>query len=175
MPIRVLTLKQPYASLMAQGLKFWETRPPTITWGNYRGLVAIHAGAGSFATTAGEAKELLSIGGQSHPDLDPIIQTVSQLPQKQILAVGRLIDSQIMTSELINTQSHRERCVGDWQVGRRALLFDCLMQLRSPIPYRGMQGLVRIRPACLASFLVDTWEMQFQADSTVLQTQLTLW
>ena len=43
MTLKVLTLKQPWASLVAEGIKKYEFR----TWKtNYRGKILIHAGAG---------------------------------------------------------------------------------------------------------------------------------
>lgn len=41
--MKVITLKQPWASLVAEGIKIWEFR----SWKyNYRGEILIHAGAG---------------------------------------------------------------------------------------------------------------------------------
>ncbi|MGG6262825.1 hypothetical protein ACQ4M5_00260 [Leptolyngbya sp. AN10] len=173
-PLRVLTLKQPYASLVALHLKQWETRPHTITWDNYRGLTAIHAGAKSFVSSPDETIELLSQEKGLPAELESFAETAHLLPTSQILCITRVIHAQPMSSSMIDQQSYLERCVGYWQIGRKAIQFTDTITLENPVSYVGMQGLTQVKDVDLAQQLIDYWKTRFSFEIES-HTQLTLW
>ena len=78
--MKVITLKQPWATLVAEGIKKYEFR----TWKtNYRGKVLIHAGAGVDKQEMDRFK---------HLDLE--------YPSKRIIAVVEIDDCLELTDEL---------------------------------------------------------------------------
>ena len=81
--MKVITLKQPWATLVAEGIKKYEFR----TWKtNYRGKVLIHAGAGI------DKQEL-----ERFKDLN------LEYPSKKIIAVVEIDDCLELTPELNQT------------------------------------------------------------------------
>ncbi len=159
--MKVITLTQPYASLVAIGAKRIETR----SWAtSYRGPLAIHA-----------AKGLNSVGGMrglqelcnEEPFLSALavpmvgmgITKASQLPFGQIIAVVELVDcvttEAVRSSSYVNTEgwwefnerdtywrlSAEERAFGDYSSGRWAWLLRNVQRLKEPIPAKGALSL----------------------------------
>lgn len=153
--MKIITLHQPWATLIALGFKQYETR----SWATkYRGTIAIHA-------------------AKRHIDPDGIyaIQQVHDLtggkvprirgdyPLGAIVAIADLVDCEPMSNYsptigqvkhfekgtfetarwhvLINAMTPLERAVGDWQAGRYAWRLNDVIALPEPIPYKGSQGL----------------------------------
>ena len=78
--MKVITIKQPYATLIAEGIKKYEFR----SWKtNYRGKILIHAGAGI------EKNEM-----KKFEDLD------LEYPSKRIIAEAELVDCIELDDEL---------------------------------------------------------------------------
>ncbi|MBD1849902.1 ASCH domain-containing protein [Leptolyngbya sp. FACHB-711] len=146
--MKIITLHQPWASLIALGLKKYETRH-WLT--DYRGELLIHA-AKTKATVETMAVfwNALVLGGVDrsqfftlessreagwnvHP-LDP------QNTYGQIIATSQLADCLKMTNRFINEQTELERSVGFWEVGRFALRLDDVRPLPNPIPFKSRQG-----------------------------------
>ncbi len=113
--IRALTLHQPYASLIARGLKTFETRSWTTS---YRGILAIHAGKYDAGTG-------------------------DELPRGAIVAVGKLTD--ILSTNDLPTWglelSASELSYGDFSPDRFAWNVTDVVELMEPIPCNGKQGL----------------------------------
>ncbi|XHX80857.1 MAG: hypothetical protein RBJ76_13260 [Stenomitos frigidus ULC029] len=154
--IRVLTLPQPWASAM--GIKRIETHSGEITWDGYRGLVAIHAGKVNQAKSAKQTIELLEDEDGLPTELTTFAQGAHKLPTGAIVSVGRMVDSVIMTAPWIAQQSRVEQCLGDFDIARKGILFDDIYHLPLPIPYKGKQGLVRIKDKALATQLIAFWQ-----------------
>lgn len=188
--IRLISLWQPWASLIAAGLKQYETR----SWGTaYRGKVAIQA-----AKRPVNRDEVLPIlyatggGGVSVEDFDHLNQVVEQdLPLGAIVAIVDLSDCQKMVSAKTTlTEFYKqpesvqktqipiisllgatalEQAVGDWQPGRYAWRLENIRPIAQPIPCKGAQGLRMIREAALLRaieeqmVLTDSIEQQLQA------------
>ena len=132
--IKLLTLWEPWASLMARGYKRWETR----CWRtHYRGLIAIHAAqlrehvgdAGLILTAAGVKKSIF--------DPDPFPTGDADWPFGKVLAVARLADCVATTAA---NPSPQEREMGDYSPDRFAWKFEDLRRVK-PISCKGMQGL----------------------------------
>lgn len=151
--IRILSLWQPWASLIAVGLKRYETRHWETS---YRGKVAIHA-----AKRIGWREELAVIrlnvrGVVCREHIEQINRLFdNDLPLGAIVAVVDLSDclkmrlpgnyTQGCGEICVPYQTVLERTVGNWSPGRYAWKMDNVIALPKPIPYKGCQGLVRIR------------------------------
>lgn len=141
--VKIITLWQPWASLVALELKRYETRHWET---NYRGKIAIHA-----------AKRHID------PDGKYVIQQVHNLtggkaprirgdyPLGAIVAIADLTDCLKMNPDYgfrqlpgfisLDTPSVLENAVGDWKSGRYAWKLENIIALPEPIPYRGSQGI----------------------------------
>lgn len=125
--MKILSLWQPWATLMAMGVKRNETRSWATT---YRGDVAIHAAK---RVEQSIARELFHELGLPLPD---------QFPTGRVLCIVNLngiCPITDMTAQLIATA--RERLCGDYRDGRFAWVTDNLRVLPEPVPARGAQGL----------------------------------
>ena len=125
-PMRCLTLWEPWATAIAVGLKQYETR----SWGTrYRGPLAIHAGRTIDQEVLAHAKTI-------YPDFpDPM--------PGAILCVVRLNDCRRMT-EPPNTD---ETFWGDFGSGRWGWQLDNIVRLKQPLQVIGHQGLWRLDTA----------------------------
>ena len=120
--IKALTLHQPWAELMLEGLKTIETR----NWGTkYRGWMAIHAA-----------------DRDVNPDgpLDLLDIPESEYVRGAIVAFAYLSDCVRMDEELIAQQSELELRCGLWEVGRYAWIFSKFEPF-SPMPAKGNRKL----------------------------------
>jgi len=139
--MKALSVIQPWATLIASGVKTIETRSwPTP----YRGPLAIHASKwlqpnGRIVNaTVGEYLALcheepfcsaLTQGG---------IERVSQLPSGAVVAIARLVD--VVRTDTLDVDSY-ERAFGNYEPGRWAWRLADVRALPSPLPYRGQPGL----------------------------------
>ena len=112
--MRGLTVRQPWASHLADGRKHYETRSYDT---QFRGLVAIHAGKSS---------EFVERGYNG--------------PLGAIVAVARLANS-TETEDTIRRFgiTDEEMALGDWIPGRYAWRMAWVMRLDEPIRVRGFQ------------------------------------
>jgi hypothetical protein len=129
--MKALTLTQPWATLVATGLKKVETR----SWStSYRGPLAIHAARG-FPRIAREFAE----GERARGRL------VADVPLGAVVAIARLVDV-LPASEVKDEISALERGYGDYSPGRYAWMLEDIQALPEPIAARGMLGLWSWRP-----------------------------
>lgn len=141
-----LTLIQPYATLMALGLKKVETR----SWkAHYRGPVAIHASQGfprSYRVLVHSEPFLTALkpylGAWRHNDCE----------RGRVVAVGNLIEI-IPTEDLVTGMAgawlgQRERAFGDYSPRRYGWIFDDMRPLTQSIPWSGARLLWEV-PAAL--------------------------
>ena len=159
--MKIITLWQPWASLIAYGLKRYETRSWPTT---YRGPLLIHAAKRPFVSADG-AKTVCASGWAAyqdamtycHPDDWKEMPFAHQLPLGTVVAVADLagcyemrtthghrtefLDSLRIDNRFIEDQSDLERSVGNWQKGRYAWALSNVQRLVEPIPWRGSQGL----------------------------------
>ena len=119
--MRALTIHQPYAHYLVQGLKLFETR----SWStNYRGPLAIHAGLSL------DSLEELGREGQGYP-------------RGAIVGVAWLTDViQVdAPSDLLGKIPYMEYEMGDWSPGRYGWRIRHPLALVVPISMPGKQGL----------------------------------
>lgn len=160
--MRGLTLKQPWASLVAFGLKTVETRK----WATrHRGAIAIHAGKtadpamferieayGRILSDRDkcptEAKKILLAGGVpqgcAHAAVQAILEHAREV-RGAVVAVADLLDVVPMHKDH-GTAAWCERYPGAW-----AWLLDDIRRLE-PLPLRGGLGLFSIDPALAIQF-----------------------
>jgi hypothetical protein len=155
--MKVLTLTQPWATLVAIGAKKIETR----SWAtSYRGPLAIHAAAG-LRPVGGK------IGLREQCEIEPFDSVLKEwwwgryiaggrkdprsivqvLPRGAIVAVCRLVAC-ITTYDAIDQHlpsewplTDQERAFGDYSPGRYACLLADVRPLAEPIPAKGALGL----------------------------------
>jgi len=132
--IPVLTLWQPWASLIALGAKQIETR----TWQTaYRGVVGIHAS--QYAGALGVCFQRDSIRRVLKANhLEP-----KALPLGKILALATLADVRAITAELRERTSSGEQEFGNFGDGRFAWYWARVRPLDQPLAATGQQGLWR--------------------------------
>lgn len=165
--LKGLTIKQPYAQLLATGEKRYETRSIST---RYRGPVAIHAGAdksivrrytrgyldwfklghdmrdltlidsfrfGYYSATA-LAKHYPFPPNDMNASRPGAIHGVESFAFGAVIAVGELTGCYPMDSVSPNMQ---ELVFGDWSIGRYAWEIKNIYLLPEPIPYKGQLGL----------------------------------
>jgi len=124
--MKVITLWEPWASLIAIGAKRFETR----SWyTQYKGEIAIHAAKVEKYPPAGVKAVMRQVG------LDPLT-----LPYGKIVCIAELVSCVEMDSALIAQQSIMEAAVGGWELGRYAWKLENIRVLEKPILARGSQG-----------------------------------
>lgn len=141
--MKALSIWQPWASLLAYGVKKYETR----SWAtNYRGPIAIHAAkkwpsdvfgmliqADNTDTLFALYKAIETAGYDPHDD--------ASMPLGAIVATAELVDCRPITRQLIAEQTGTELLLGDWREGRFAWEFRNMRMLPEPVPTKGHQGL----------------------------------
>ena len=130
--MKVLSLLQPWATLVVMGVKKIETR----SWStNYRGPLLIHA-------SQGKAGALVA---QERP-FSRYIHDFGELPFGSIIGQVRLervlrMDQLFLHPEEINRLSVEERAFGDYSGNRFAWMLEQPVQFTQPTPVRGALNL----------------------------------
>lgn len=131
--MKAISLWQPWATLVAHGLKHFETRH----WAtSHRGSLAIHAAkrkADFYECNPAIIKALMDIG----------YMRLSELPYGCVVCTVNLVDceptTQVVNRTWFKTIEHTERHFGDFSPGRFAWQLDTPI-LMYDIPARGSQG-----------------------------------
>lgn len=144
--MKAITLHQPWADLIARGIKTLETR----TWPTqFRGLLAIHAGKKATGNrqqaTGGAVGGTLFASGQqpiasSQQPSAPEIWCDSLRPRAEygaVVAVARMYDCRLLT--VADEAAACCECAGKF-----GFFLRDVMPLRSPMKLRGQQGLWEI-------------------------------
>jgi len=128
-----ITLWQPWATLVAMGIKQYETR---YWFTNHTGPLAIHAaGKHSFHSYYMNAAQTAIVA----PDLK-----VEDLPLGAVVGVVEIVNCLEMTHRMIMEMNDTEKMVGEWMEGRYAWKFKNIRKLDVPIPVLGKQGLWKL-------------------------------
>jgi hypothetical protein len=172
--VKAITLHQPWASLIADGLKQYETRHWRT---NYRGKLLIHAAKRTFSAFGAEHKigmkacELAGWGkfqGRTLNYCGGGSKSIS-LPLGAVVAVAELqgcyeiregVGPTVQNFEpphytpgecfiYSGSRSELELAVGDWTPGRYAWRLENVLKLPRPIPCRGFQQLCNCESAVL--------------------------
>ena len=123
--MKVLTIQEPYATFIMQGLKKIETR----SWKtNYRGEIYIHAGKSKQFLKTIDNEQILSLVKQNNMNYGKII------------CKAELVDCIYMTAEFIKhlkTNYPKEYKLGIYEVGRYAWILQNIQQLNIKITAKG--------------------------------------
>lgn len=163
--MKILTLWQPWASLVADRSKLYETR----SWGtDYRGLIAIHAAkrpvvVGEVAAIYDELQPTPEHTIRPNPEYPKFVETLDKtrdewidgrMPLGAIVVVCELTECFYMVDQDFNPSPHNgqntieifdqtpfELAIGNWAPGRYAWQLSNILKLPQPIPWKGSQGL----------------------------------
>ena len=126
---KVLTLKEPFATLIKNGKKYIETR----SWKtNYRGELYIHAGKKKIGTSIDGRNELISLIGDD------------SMNYEYIICKCELVDCIYMTEDFIQKikeKNYQQYICGEYSVGRYAWILKNVVPLQTPIKAKGQLGL----------------------------------
>lgn len=142
--MKVLSLTQPWATLVAIGAKRFETR----SWAtNHRGPLAIHAAKGF----PRDCKELCFDEPFAEALAEAGVRKVAQLPLGQIIAIcdlqgcyrmgSLLVPSTDVLCRMAGVALSPELEFGDFSEGRYAWRLENARKLDEPIPAKGSLGL----------------------------------
>lgn len=137
--MKAITIWQPWAGLIAAGIKQNETR----SWATrYRGPIAIHAAqkpmrVSWLTVVSDEAAEVI----YRRLNLPEIFNGLNIFQTGCIVAIANLSDCIKITPEYISTLSDDELALGDYTPGRYAWKMTDIKKLDMPIPVKGRQGL----------------------------------
>lgn len=121
--MKVLSIKEPYATLIANGVKKIETR----SWKtNYRGEIFIHASKKEFNKKSVKNQLL----GELIKDMD--------MNPGYIICRAKLVDSVYMDQEFIDRikKNKNEYVCGDYQIGRYGWILEDIQRIEK-IPAKG--------------------------------------
>lgn len=146
--MKCLSIRQPWATLIAIGAKKFETR----SWAtNYRGPLAIHAGlrwtreqaemceAEPFRTALRAAGIEVEAGFPVYANTHPVPK--GTLPLGCVVAIGS-VDACRDVGHL--NPGEQERAFGDFRPGRYGWELSSVRRLALLIPYTGRQGLFSV-------------------------------
>lgn len=131
--MKALSLWQPWAALIARGVKLHETRS---WWTSHRGPIAIHAA------------KTLDIVGAPHDLCRAAINMswpAAQPPRGVVVAVAT-IRACLPAEEVEPFITRADRAAGDFSKGRYAWALSDVRPLHDPIPLCGRQGLFNWSP-----------------------------
>ncbi len=137
--MRALSVRQPWASLIALGLKPDETRTFAVS---YRGPIAIAAGA-TYGRRERAARDRI-LGAFPCVPWREVYGDEADPPLGSIVAVAELVACDFMYAETIAAASPLARAVGDWSPGNYAWRLAAVRRLRDPLPFKGALGLRKL-------------------------------
>lgn len=140
--VKLVSLWEPWATLMAIGAKRIETR----SWSTrYRGWLAIHASKGGLgkihlARTLEEPEFSEALKGEllSPGCIVAVLRLVDCCPMEDLGCLPGVF------SDYPELDTRQERAFGDFHEGRWAWVTEGLFRLPHPLPYRAKQGLVEL-------------------------------
>ena len=136
--MKIISIWQPWASLLLSGHKLFETRgwtPPASLLNQTIGI------ASTKQIRAIQLRAFQNPEFQRHYATTGLPGQLEELPLGCILGTITLEAAHLMTPELMESAGERERMFGDWSIGRYAWRVTKPVIFETPIPARGMQGL----------------------------------
>lgn len=168
--LRGLSLRQPYADLVALGAKRVETRGRDI--GAQPGqVVAIHASLKCFAHDAAPAawriRTALAVDENTkymrHGDIVAVARVAAVHWTSTLFRAGLMHPCYPMRrgdadalDRACDGRWMEEIAVGDWSEGRSLIVLRDVVRLREPVPCRGMLGLWRVPGDVRDAVLTET-------------------
>jgi hypothetical protein len=134
--MKVISLWQPWASLLIQGHKFIETR----SWAAPKTIVGIRIGIAATKQVKPEQRAAFDDPEfQKHYALTEL-PALDDLPRGCILGTALLHSCDVMTEEDLEDVTEEEKSFGHWEVGRYAWRMRHPEPYAEPIAARGLQG-----------------------------------
>jgi activating signal cointegrator 1 len=142
-----ISVWQPWASLLAHGIKIHETRswaPSAAYLGRSFAICAakVTTGLDHYASSVGD--------GPDHPRtvalrrLFALGVNLDRMPFGAVVGIGTLVEAIRMPPLESEQPGAMERALGDWTPGRWAWRFENMQRLPEPIPVQGKQGIFRL-------------------------------
>ena len=129
--MKALTITEPYASLIREGVKKIETR----SWKtNYRGEILIHASAKM------PTKSTLKKWGLSVREYWKLLEYIEHVLPSYITCKAKLVDCVEITEEFIDSLSDVEKQCGFYSVGRYAWILEDIEPV-DPVKAKGHLGI----------------------------------
>lgn len=141
--MKAISLHQPYASLIAAGIKTTETR----SWStSYRGPIAIHAAQRWTAVERVAWERYSATFGERFPRVKCVAATAKQYvgdypPLGCVVAVAELVNVVQFDGSSVLLHDRSDVACGDFSPGRYGWRLDRVLPLVTPLPLKGRQGL----------------------------------
>jgi activating signal cointegrator 1 len=151
MKYKVLTLWQPWATLLVMGEKKIETRPKPTTWTVEKGTYLIHAASKwtkeqlkicqsePFKSTLERLDYYQISNNQFNIPLGCIIGSIEVTECKDMVYGRPIFDFYNQTFDILLLEE-KESAFGNYSLGRFAWITKNPRILQNPIPYKGGQG-----------------------------------
>lgn len=152
MEYKVLTIMQPWASLLVHGVKKIETRPKPTSWTKEKGVYLIHAAQKwtmeqeDICLTEPFKSELEKLGYEPLYYSMSLGQIIGSIEVKEVCSIAKNHDNSVLyfsvdncLAKWVNVKSP-ELSFGDYRDGRYAWLCENPRILKYPISYKGGQG-----------------------------------
>lgn len=139
--MKVISIWQPYATLVVEGFKQFETR----TWAPPRSVIGQRIGIASTKNIVpAQRAEFDSENFQTfYEDLG--LPSLDELPRGYLLGTVLLDSYEEITEEFLEDITHEEKAYGWYNLGGFAWRLKRPEKLAHPIPIRGAQGLYEWR------------------------------
>jgi hypothetical protein len=136
--MRVISLWQPYASLLVLGFKLIETRPYPCP----PALVGTRLGIASTKQIKPEQKALFADAAfQGYYKETGLPGSLEEMPNGFLMGSVLIHSSDLITEEDLDDVTDEEQKFGDWRLGRYAWRTRAPEALKEPIPVMGQQGI----------------------------------
>ena len=133
--MKAITIMQPFATLIAVGEKYFETR----CWSTkYRGDLLIHAGKGKnymYLCDGEPFKSILAKYGYNKDNL-PMGEIIAKVNLTNCIKIDSL---QTMFDVSNKKENPNELNFGNWDIGRYVWKLKNIQILKNPIPTKGQQ------------------------------------
>lgn len=126
--MKVVSIKEPWASLIKEKVKYIETR----SWKTkYRGKIYIHASLSKVQKKDERINNLISLLNNK------------DFKYGHIIAEATLVDCIYMDEEFLNNikKNNQEYICGEYSLGRYAWVLKDIKELKDPIPAKGQLGI----------------------------------
>lgn len=135
--MKVISIWQPFASLIVEGCKIFETR----TWSAPKSVIGQRIGIASTKTIlAAQRSHVADEDFQRFYERTGLPDWL-ELPRGYLMGTAVIDSVELMTPEFMDSVSMEEQSYGWWEEGFYAWRLADPVKLQEPIPIRGMQGI----------------------------------
>lgn len=140
--MKIISIWQPWASLVVQGHKFFETR----SWAAPRSLIGQRIGIA--ATKSIKPEQIAAYNDEEFQQFysETGLPELSDLPRGAILGTALLHSCELMTEEFMDDVTDEEKAFGVWSSGRYAWRLREPVCFETPVIAKGAQGVWTFDP-----------------------------